>query len=134
MQPSFAPIELRAGQGVVPKSEIDRRREEDERTADTVFPPLTKPVYTEAEKRKLQALFQFKGGKALPEELTLAPIEGHVPLSVVAPQRKGSGRRRPAAAAPAAPASAGSMQDVLHAMVLEVTLLCVRCGVRVPVL
>ncbi len=30
----------------------------------------------DAEKKKLALMFQMKGGKALPEELTLAPIEG----------------------------------------------------------
>ncbi len=86
VQHTFAPIELRTGHGVMLKEDIDRKQAEDARTGDVVLPPLTKAVSTDTEKRRLQALFQFKGGKALPEELTLAPIDGHVPLGIIAHQ------------------------------------------------
>ena len=60
----------------MPKAVVDQRLEAAAVGADAAFQPAVKAVSTEAEKRKLAALFQFKGGKALPDELTLAPVEG----------------------------------------------------------
>jgi hypothetical protein len=76
MQVHIAPIELREGRGVMSKATLEARRKADNPHNDTYFPPVSKPVSTEAEKRKLAAIFQFKGGKALPDELTMAPVEG----------------------------------------------------------
>ncbi len=111
------------------KDEIERKIVEDERTADKMFPPISKAISTESEKRKLQAMFQFKGGKALPEELTLAPIEGHVPLEMVA-SHSGVAKRRAAKSASSmrgggsgtAPSAAKVSQDqALHIMILDVS-------------
>jgi hypothetical protein len=44
-------------------------------------PPARKPTSTDAEKRRLQAQFQFKGGSILPAHALAAPIAGHVPLA-----------------------------------------------------
>ena len=55
---------------------MDHRLELQAKDADITFQPAKKAVSTDAEKRKLAAMFQFKGGKALPDELTLAPVEG----------------------------------------------------------
>lgn len=117
LQPTFAPIELRAGLGVVHKDVIDSRLAEDERTADRVLPPLSKAVSTEAEKRKLQAVFQFKGGKALPEELTLAPVDGHLPLDVLSSAAAVHKRRQGKVVATAATVT---QEQVLHATIMEV--------------
>lgn len=45
------------GQGVMAKSEIDSRIEEEARTGDRPQPPVTKAISTESEKRKLQVRF-----------------------------------------------------------------------------
>lgn len=50
---------------------------------DAPMPPLSKPVSTETEKRKLALINQFKGGKSLPEELTIKPIEGAQPCMLL---------------------------------------------------
>lgn len=57
-------------------------------------PPLRRGFNTEAEKRKLQATFAYRGGKALPESGLPAPMPGHVPLHLVT----GKGPRLPAGA------------------------------------
>lgn len=101
------------------KEDIDKRLEEAEKTADKSFPPIRKAIHTEAEKRRLQAAFQFKGGKALPEELTLAPIEGHIPLSVVTGTKKGS--RQPSHRGPSPIlTSADTERQAAHDLILEV--------------
>jgi len=45
--------------------------------------PLKKGYNTEAEKRRLQATFQFKGGKAVPDAASYAPIEGQIPMHLM---------------------------------------------------
>lgn len=124
VQPSFAPIELRIGQGVLPKEAIDARIADAELNGDKALPPISKPVATEAEKRRLQAVFQFKGGKALPDELTLAPVVGHLPLDVVSSASAVHKRRAAAAATAASRAgSAGppvSAEQALHALIMDV--------------
>ncbi len=122
LQPTFAPIELRAGLGVVHKDVIDSRLAEDERIADRVLPPLSKAVSTEAEKRKLQAVFQFKGGKALPEELTLAPVDGHLPLDVLSSAAAIHKRRQ--GKATVAAAATVTQEQALHATIMEVRVEC----------
>jgi hypothetical protein len=45
--------------------------------------PIKKGYNTEAEKRRLQATFQFKGGKAVPDAASYAPIEGQIPMHLM---------------------------------------------------
>ena len=45
--------------------------------------PIKKGYNTEAEKRRLQAPFQFKGGKAVPDAASYAPIEGQIPMHLM---------------------------------------------------
>jgi hypothetical protein len=92
-QTHYAPIELRAGRGVMPKAAVDHRLEQQAAEADITFQPATKAVSTDAEKKRLATVFQFKGGKALPDELTLAPVEGHLPLKMVASRASVDKRR-----------------------------------------
>lgn len=56
--PHFAPIELRQGRRKF-KEEIDA--DEAAKVEDIAQPPITKAVATEAEKRRLQTYFEFKG-------------------------------------------------------------------------
>lgn len=88
----------RRGQGAIAAREASAAA-----TADRIAAPLTKPVSTEANKRRLQAINSLKGGKALPEELTAAPISGNIPLSVMSSSAAASHRRRKAGSAPHSP-------------------------------
>ena len=75
------------------KSAIDAQAAHDARTADRTGAPLRKPVSTETEKRRLQAINTLKGGKGLPDELTMPSIEGHIPLHMISNTRpRGGGR------------------------------------------
>jgi hypothetical protein len=65
------------------KDTIFNKRSEDEVERMRYRPPLQRPIATESNKRLLQATFQFKGGKCLPETGTMQPIEGHLPLQLV---------------------------------------------------
>ena len=65
-------------------------------------PPLHRPIATDANKRLLQATFQFKGGKCLPETGTMQAIEGHLPLQIVTGKPSHARVRAAAAAAAAA--------------------------------
>jgi hypothetical protein len=104
------------------KEDIDKRLEEAEKSADKAFPPIKKAIHTEAEKRRLQAAFQFKGGKALPEELTLAPIEGHIPLSVVTGTKRGMRQQSGGSHRDPSPimTSADLERQAVHDLILEV--------------
>ena len=75
------------------KKEIFNERDADEVQRMRYRPPLRKPVATDTNKRLLQAQFQFKGGKCLPETGTMQAIEGHLPLQLV------TGKQRPSVAA-----------------------------------
>ncbi len=56
---------------------------------------MRKPVSTEAEKRRLQAINTLKGGKGLTDELTMPSIEGRIPLHLGSNSRqRGGGRAR----------------------------------------
>mmetsp|Transcript_24210 Transcript_24210/g.77311 ORF Transcript_24210/g.77311 Transcript_24210/m.77311 type:complete len:374 (-) Transcript_24210:149-1270(-) len=46
-------------------------------------PQPRKAISTDFEKRRLALHFQFKGGKALPEAGTTAPMPGQIPLSLI---------------------------------------------------
>ncbi|GBG31320.1 Hypothetical Protein FCC1311_075432 [Hondaea fermentalgiana] len=61
--------------------EEDQRRIEEDRAVERPRP--CKAISTETEKRRLAMHFQFKGGKALPETGTIAPIQGNIPLSLI---------------------------------------------------
>ena len=65
------------------KQTIFNKREKDQVERMRYRPPLRRPVATETNKRLLQATFQYKGGKCLPETGTMQPIEGHIPLQLV---------------------------------------------------
>ena len=65
------------------KQEIFDQNKEDEVHRMRYRPPLRRPVATETNKRLLQAQFQFKGGKCLPEAGTMQPIEGNLPLHLI---------------------------------------------------
>ena len=56
------------------KAELDQAEQQRMRYR----PPATKATATALEKRRLQTINTLKGGKALPEELTLRPIDGTV--------------------------------------------------------
>ena len=65
---------------------------------DIVGPPLRPGRNADVEKRRLQAAFQFKGGKALPEGVAAPALEGPVPLALLGvggarPGSSASGRR-----------------------------------------
>jgi hypothetical protein len=73
--------------------------------ADTVLPPVTRGYNNpDAEKRRLQATFTYKGGKALPAAGLAAPLEGHIPLAALAAPAERMAKQRAAAAAAAAAA------------------------------
>ena len=61
------------------KAAIDASRRKENRVVRSSV-PFVKAVATEAEKRRLQNTFSFKGGKALPDSALMAPIKGHIPL------------------------------------------------------
>ena len=71
------------------KAAIMERWAEDEKHLQRYRPPLTRPVATDQNKRMLQATFQFKGGKCLPEAGTMQPLDGNIPLHIIT----GKGRR-----------------------------------------
>jgi len=73
------------------KSAIDAQAAHDARTADRTGAPLRKPISTETEKRRLQAINTLKGGKGLPDELTMPSIEGNIPLHLVSSTRARGG-------------------------------------------
>ena len=62
----------RRKRGAAIAHELAQRQEDLERYR----PMPTKAKGTELEKQRLQNINMFKGGKALPDELTLAPIQG----------------------------------------------------------
>jgi len=64
-------------------TEIQKMHESIEEDRRLNHPRARKAVSTEMEKRRLAMQFQFKGGKALPENGTSQPIEGHIPLSLI---------------------------------------------------
>lgn len=59
---------------------------------DAPAAPLSKGRNTEAEKRRLQSLFTFKGGKALPAAGLAEPVVGQLPLSLITGRRAGGVR------------------------------------------
>lgn len=65
------------------KKQIFNKRTADETERMRYRPPLRKAIATESNKRLLQAQFQFKGGKCLPETGTMQAMEGHLPLQLV---------------------------------------------------
>lgn len=62
----------RRKRGAAIAHELAQRQED----LDRYRPMPTKAKGTALEKQRLQNINMFKGGKALPDELTLAPIEG----------------------------------------------------------
>ena len=91
------------------KKEIFQKRGEDEVQRMRYRPPLRKAVATESNKRLLQATFQFKGGKCLPETGTMQAMDGHLPLQLVT--GKPSFARQRAAQAKAAAAAEATAQE-----------------------
>jgi hypothetical protein len=65
------------------KSDIDQQIREIEADREAYKPTPRRAIATDAEKRRLSACFQFKGGKALPQSGLPAPMPGHVPLRLV---------------------------------------------------
>jgi len=63
---------------------------------DIAQPPLKRGFNGDLEKRRLQATFALKGGKAVPDAASYAPIEGAIPLHVLTGQRA-AGARAPGA-------------------------------------
>jgi len=88
-----------------PKQEIIDQRKEANVQRNRYRPPHRKEVATDSQKRLLQAHFQFKGGKILPETGTMQPIEGHLPLQLVS-GKPSQARKRAAAVKVAAEAAA----------------------------
>jgi len=60
---------------------------------DKAMPPLRKGYDGEAEKRRLQQTFALKGGKAVPDAASYEPIEGAIPLHLVAGATAANARR-----------------------------------------
>lgn len=77
--PGPAPIE-RLGIQKRSQSTIRKRLEVEARTGDISLPPLKPGRNTDAEKRRLQMINQFKGGKGLPESASLPPLTGPLPM------------------------------------------------------
>jgi len=94
--PGPAPIE-RLGIQKRSHSVIKRRAEVEARSGDISLPPLKPGRNTDAEKRRLQMINQFNGGKGLPEGASLPPLGGPYPCSLWV------ARARPCAAPPPAP-------------------------------
>lgn len=79
-------------------------------------PPLRKAVSTDKHKLLLQNQFTYKGGKALPEELTMPPIVGHIPLALQMNRDDDVGRaRRRAGTLPGAQAASHNPESILLA-------------------
>lgn len=82
-QAQRAPIDLldsrrRSAQAIADATEAEAA------TADRPAGPPVKPGYNiEAEKRRLQLTFQFKGGKGLPAEGLSEPLTGHIPIPII---------------------------------------------------
>jgi hypothetical protein len=76
------------------KTTIDAQAKIHSVTADRTGAPMSKPISTDTEKRRLQAINTLKGGKALPEELTMPSIRGEIPLSMVASKPRPAGSRQ----------------------------------------
>lgn len=66
-----------------PASRIAAEAEAAAAAAERAQPPLKRGYNPEVEKRKLQALFTFKGGRALPDSGMPAALEGNLPLHLI---------------------------------------------------
>eukprot|EP00937_MAST-01D_sp_MAST-1D-sp2_P005450 g5450.t1 len=93
--PSYAPIELvsrKKAQSVIKRQEADRTRR------DVWNPGRSKALSTEAEKARLQAVFSWQGGKALPAEMLPGKAQlpgeraGEPPPGVAVPGPRGERR------------------------------------------
>lgn len=90
-----APIEALGAQKRS-KTVIAEREAAAAAAGDIVGPPLRPGRNGDAEKRRLQATFQFKGGKALPDGLSAPALDGPVPLALLgAPPAGAAAARRP---------------------------------------
>lgn len=76
-----APIDMIKGT-LRSKSAIEAKLAKEVKEADVTMQPLRPGRNTEAEIRKLQNLFTFKGGRALPSAGLPEPLEGNVPLTL----------------------------------------------------
>lgn len=76
------------------KASIMQERSKRDQELMRYRPPLTRPVATDTNKRYLQAQFQFKGGKALPEAGLLQPVEGNLPMTLITGKRPARRSRR----------------------------------------
>lgn len=86
-----APVEMLKGRRSAAQIATDRARAAE--TEDISAPPMKRGYNTEQEKRKLQAYFAMKGGKALPDSGMPEGLEGHIPMQLI------TGKRAPSAAA-----------------------------------
>jgi len=90
-----APIEALGAQKRS-KTAIAAREAAAAAAGDIVGPPLRPGRNGDAEKRRLQATFQFKGGKALPDGLSAPALDGPVPLALLgSPPAGAAAARRP---------------------------------------
>lgn len=91
-------------------------------SVDASLPPLKRGYNTEAEKKKLQTIFQFKGGKTLPSVGLPEAMDGHIPFHMLT----GQPRRPPRNAFLSTSASTGPTSKLL--MELETTFDAVSKG------
>ena len=80
--------EIDARRGRRPKPVADDFANSATTTSRALQPPLTKGRNTEAEKYKLQKIFELKGGDALPQSALPAAVSGHLPLSLLQQHKK----------------------------------------------
>jgi hypothetical protein len=123
----------KVGRGAKPKKRhaidlITRRKAKqeifDQNKADDVHrmryrPPLRRPVATDANKRLLQAQFQFKGGKCLPDTGTMQPIEGNLPMHLINGKPSRAQKKRFAAAAVSSMPLTGAEKEDAYTQQLE---------------
>lgn len=123
----------KVGRGAKPKKRhaidlITRRKAKqeifDQNKADEVHrmryrPPLRRPVATDTNKRLLQAQFQFKGGKCLPETGTMQPIEGNLPMHMINGKPSRAQKKRFAAAAVSSMPLTGAEKEDAYTQQLE---------------
>jgi hypothetical protein len=77
-------------------------------STDVQQPPLKRGYNTDAEKKKIQAIFQLKGGRALPSAGLPEAIEGEIPLHLLQGRPAPLSRKQAEAAAAAAVRRANS--------------------------
>jgi hypothetical protein len=90
------------------KAAIDAAAAWEAAHGDKALPPLRKGRNTEAEKHKLQTIFNFKGGKGLPASALADPLPGNVPLHLLRGGGGGAGRVRGGGGADDAASQAGA--------------------------